>query len=61
MKKKFEKVALTLAAALAASAVLTACGSKTGGGDTRSHQQRQGCHGNRGYGRRRGRRAKRIR
>jgi ABC-type glycerol-3-phosphate transport system substrate-binding protein len=39
-KRSLKKVALTLAAALAASAVLTACSSKTGGSDT--HQQRQG-------------------
>lgn len=33
-KRSLKKVALTLAAALAASAVLTACSSKTGGSDT---------------------------
>ena len=38
-KRSLKKVALTLAAALAASAVLTACSSKTGGSP---HQQRQG-------------------
>lgn len=33
-KRSLKKVALTLAAALAASAVLTACSSKTGSSDT---------------------------